>query len=51
MSPPAAASKPIYYSLSFQLVVGLVLGIVVGYLWPRYGVEMNALATGFVKLI
>jgi len=51
MSPPAAASSPIYYSLSFQLVVGLILGIVVGYVWPTYSAEMNALATGFVKLI
>jgi len=43
--------RPIYYSLSFQLVVGLMLGIAVGLLWPQYGVELNALATGFVKLI
>lgn len=45
------ARKPVYYSLSFQLAVGLVLGVAVGLLWPRYGVELNALATGFVKLI
>jgi len=46
-----STKKPLYYSLSFQLVVGLVLGIGVGLLWPAYGVELNVLATGFVKLI
>lgn len=51
VSVVGAAKKPIHYSLSFQLVVGLALGIAVGYFWPKYGVELNALATGFVKLI
>ncbi|MBS0450592.1 MAG: cation:dicarboxylase symporter family transporter [Proteobacteria bacterium] len=50
-SPTGVGKKPIYYTLSFQLVVGLALGIAVGYFWPKYGVELNALATGFVKLI
>lgn len=51
MTLAGAPKRPIYHSLSFQLVVGLALGIVVGLLWPKYGVELNALATGFVKLI
>ncbi len=54
MSVPAINSqipKPFYYSLTFQLVVGLVLGCLTGVLWPDFGAQLNPLATAFVKLI
>ncbi|MBH3276396.1 cation:dicarboxylase symporter family transporter [Serratia marcescens] len=43
--------KPFYYSLTFQLVTGLVAGGAVGVLWPDIGAQLNPLAAAFVKLI
>lgn len=43
--------KPFYYSLTFQLVAGLVMGGITGLLWPDFGVQLNPLAKGFVSLI
>lgn len=43
--------KPFYYSLTFQLVAGLVMGGITGLLWPDLGVQLNPLAKGFVSLI
>lgn len=40
-----------YQSLSFQMLVGLVAGGAIGFFWPDIGVQLNPLATGFVKLI
>jgi aerobic C4-dicarboxylate transport protein len=43
--------KPLYASLTFQLVIGLSAGGITGVLWPDIGASLNPLATGFVKLI
>lgn len=43
--------KPFYYSLTFQLVIGLIAGCSVGILWPDLGASLNPLATAFVNLI
>lgn len=46
-----ASKKPFYYSLTFQLVAGLIMGGLTGLLWPDLGVQLNPLAKGFVSLI
>nr|WP_242455740.1 cation:dicarboxylase symporter family transporter [Pantoea agglomerans] len=54
MSVPTINSrvrKPLYFSLTFQLVIGLILGCLTGILWPDFGAQLNPLATAFVKLI
>ena len=38
-------------SLYFQVIVGIVLGVVVGVIWPHAGVALKPLGDGFVKLI
>ena len=48
---PGGARTPFYFSLSFQMALGLVLGGMVGWLWPDIGTQLNPLATAFVKLI
>ena len=34
-----------------QIFLGLVLGVVVGYLWPSFGVAIRPLADAFLRLI
>jgi aerobic C4-dicarboxylate transport protein len=43
--------KPLYRSLYFQVIVAILLGVAVGYLWPETGVAMKPLGDGFIKLI
>jgi len=38
-------------SLYFQVIVGIVAGVLVGLLWPHAGVALKPLGDGFVKLI
>jgi aerobic C4-dicarboxylate transport protein len=38
-------------SLYFQVIVGIVLGVVVGLAWPHAGVALKPLGDAFVKLI
>ena len=46
-----AASAPIYTRLYFQVVTGIILGVVLGFLWPETGAAMRPLGDGFIKLI
>src|SRR6478609_3052397 len=46
-----AKKKPIYTSLFFQLIVAIVGGILVGWIWPEFASNLKPLADGFIKLI
>ncbi|MFF2842549.1 cation:dicarboxylate symporter family transporter [Paenarthrobacter sp. NPDC057981] len=46
-----AAKKPLYKSLFFQILVAVVLGISIGYLWPDLGSALRPLGDGFIQLI
>src|ERR1700726_5336071 len=52
-APAASAAKPWYKILYLQVLIAILLGVVVGWLWP--GVATNdwikALGDGFIKLI
>jgi aerobic C4-dicarboxylate transport protein len=43
--------KPIYMGLSFQVVVGVAIAIVLGYISPATAVAMKPLGDGFIRLI
>lgn len=43
--------KPIYRSLYFQVLVGITVGVLLGYFAPAWGEQMKPLGDGFVKLI
>jgi aerobic C4-dicarboxylate transport protein len=47
----AAVRAPFYTRLSFQVLAGIVLGVILGFLWPETGVAMRPLGDGFIKLI
>jgi proton glutamate symport protein len=38
-------------SITTQIVVGLALGVLVGYLWPAFGVGVKPLADAFLRMI
>ncbi len=40
-----------YSSLFVQLLVAIVAGIAIGWLWPGFGADLKPLADGFIKLI
>ena len=50
-SPLPAARSPLYKSLFVQVLVALLLGIVIGVLWPDFATGLKVLSDGFLKLI
>jgi aerobic C4-dicarboxylate transport protein len=44
-------ARPIYQDLTFQVVVGMVLGVAVGAIWPHVGKELKPLGDVFIRLI
>jgi len=50
---PAAAAKPWYKILYVQVLIAILLGVVVGWLWPNLATNdwIKALGDGFIKLI
>jgi len=49
--PPLLVKKPFYFSLSFQVSVGVVLAIAFGYFFPARAVAMKPLGDVFIRLI
>src|SRR5438093_1339249 len=47
--PPARARRG--PDVTTQIFIGLLLGIVVGYLWPSFGIAIRPLADAFLRLI
>jgi aerobic C4-dicarboxylate transport protein len=43
--------EPIYKSLFVQVLVGIVAGVLLGYVSPEYGAAMRPIGDGFIKLI
>ncbi|GAB3133975.1 C4-dicarboxylate transporter DctA [Tsukamurella serpentis] len=48
---PPATKKRWYTSLFPQLLIAIVAGIAVGWIWPGLGADLKPLADGFIKLI
>ena len=50
---PTPAAKPWYRVLYVQVLFGIVLGVIVGWLWPNLATNdwIKALGDGFIKLI
>jgi len=45
------AHQPFYTRLYFQVITGILLGVLLGYLRPETGAAMRPLGDGFIKLI
>jgi proton glutamate symport protein len=50
-APPAPSGRRGVPSLTTQIFIGLLLGIVVGWAFPRFGVDIKPLADAFLRLI
>src|SRR5215203_5068929 len=50
---PAVPAKPWYKILYVQVLIAIVLGAIVGWLWPTFATNdwIKALGDGFIKLI
>jgi len=51
MTTPTPRKKPFYKSLSFQVLVGVAIAIVLGYVSPSAAVAMKPLGDAFIRLI
>ncbi|WP_129791977.1 dicarboxylate/amino acid:cation symporter [Sphingosinicella sp. CPCC 101087] len=47
----AQARRPFWRTLYFQVLVGIALGVLVGWLWPETGQSLKPLGDGFIKLV
>ena len=47
----AEAQRPFWRTLYFQVLVGIALGVLVGWLWPDAGRALKPLGDGFIKLV
>ena len=47
----AGSRGRVWRSLYFQVLVGIVLGVLVGWLWPDWGRALKPLGDGFIKLV
>jgi aerobic C4-dicarboxylate transport protein len=48
---PVPRRRRFYQDLTFQVVVGMALGVVVGALWPHFGKDLKPLGDIFIRLI
>ena len=49
--PPQRPKKPFYRDISFQVFVGIALGVAVGHWWPDVGNASQPLGDAFIRLI
>jgi len=49
--PMANARPPLYKSLYVQVLVAIVVGVLLGHLYPQVGAQMKPLGDAFIKLI
>ena len=49
--PPTVARRSRIPSVTTQIFIGLLVGIVIGYLWPSFGVAIKPLADMFLRMI
>lgn len=50
-APQKKRKRPFYQDISFQVITGMLLGIVVGHYWPDIGGTLQPLGDAFIRLI
>ena len=44
-------NKPFYKLLYVQVIIGIAVGVLIGAVWPKTGVQLLPLGEGFIKLV
>ncbi len=47
----STTKRPLYGHLYVQVLTGIALGVIVGYLWPHAATTLKPLGDGFIRLI
>ena len=47
----ARPRAPFYRDISFQVLIGMVLGVAVGLIWPQFGIALKPLGDAFIRAI
>ena len=50
-SPGAGAKKPLWKNLGFQIIVAMILGAAVGFIFPAFATDLKILGDIFLRLI
>ena len=48
-APPPKAKKPLWTNLGFQIIVAMVLGAAVGFLFPTFATQLKILGDIFLR--
>nr|WP_116092288.1 C4-dicarboxylate transporter DctA [Sphingomonas crusticola] len=51
LDAPVTAGQPLWRHIYIQVLVAILLGVIVGELWPAFGVALKPFGDGFVKLV
>lgn len=43
--------RPFYRDLSFQVIAGMALGVATGYVFPKFGINLQPLGDAFIRVI
>src|SRR5258708_8843162 len=46
-----SSPKKFYHALYFQVLVGVIAGILLGYFWPDLAAQMKPLGDAFIKIV
>ena len=49
--PTPQRKKPIYQNLTVQVLVAVVIGAMIGGIWPEAGKQLKPIADGFIRLV
>src|ERR1700744_2599581 len=50
-SPKPRARQPFYRDLSIQVLAGMALGVATGYLFPKFGINLQPVGDAFIRII
>jgi aerobic C4-dicarboxylate transport protein len=50
-TPMTESRRPLWKNLYFQVLAAVVLGVLLGWLWPAVGASLKPLGDGFIKLV
>ncbi|WLE62406.1 C4-dicarboxylate transporter DctA [Burkholderia plantarii] len=50
-APKPRTRRPFYRDLSFQVLAGMALGVLTGYVFPKFGIDLQPVGDAFIRVI